>query len=169
MGTYRAPDPLAALLAQEQARIIDCLQQFADGQGAGAITAARRIMSALLEAETTVLQPAFARVSLRLEAQLLLETMRDDRAQQLEALYTLARKRAPRSRKLAAIALADVIRRHAQQHTALLIPVLASQLPRPVHRSLAQAFSAHYEAALQRSASPRPGKTRDSRKTAQAA
>jgi uncharacterized tellurite resistance protein B-like protein len=135
MGTYHAPDPLTALLLREQARIVECLKQFADGQGGAAISDARRILTALADAETQILYPAFSRVSLRLEAEELLKTMQDERAQQLASLELLAHKRAPRLRKLGAVALGDLIQRHAQQHSALLIPVLASQLPRPLHRS----------------------------------
>jgi hypothetical protein len=157
MGTYREPDSLASLLTREQTRVLDCLERFGNGGGAAAIAEARRILRALADAETNVLYPAFSRVSLRLDTQQLLDDSRDDRAHHLEALDALAHKRAARLRKLGAVALKDLIASHAQRHVSLLIPVLASQLARPLYRSIVHAFTAHYEAAL---AQQIPGRAR---------
>lgn len=148
MGTYRAPDPLAVFLAAEQNRLLDCIKQFANGEGAARITEARRIIRALGEAETNVLYPAFSRVRLQLETERLLDDSRGNRAQHLGALDALARKRAVPLRKLAAVQLCDLIAHHGEQHTSLLVPVLASQLPRPVYRSLSHQFIARVTGEL---------------------
>jgi hypothetical protein len=161
MGTYREPDALVALLMREQTRVVQCLRGFAEGGGAATIAEARRVLRALADAEREVLYPAFARVSLRLETQLLLDGSRGERAQQLEALEALAHKRTARLRKLGAVALSDAIHHHAQQHISLLIPVLASQLTRPLYRSIVHAFTAHYEREVQRR--PRASTTRRQR------
>ena len=142
MRMYREPDTLATLLLRERARVLECLTRFAEGRGAAAISEARDIVRALADAETHVLYPAFSRVSLRPETQRLLDDSRDARAEQLAALDVLAHKRAARLRKLGAVALSDAIEHHARQHVSLLVPVLASQLPRPVYRSLVNAFAA---------------------------
>ena len=149
MGTYREPDALSVLLLREQTRVLESLQQFGSGAGAGALAEARRILRALEDAETNVLYPAFSRVSLRPETQRLLDDCRGARAQQLEGIDALAHKRAARLRKLAMVELCDLIQHHGKQHVALLVPVLASQMPRPLHRSIVHAFTARYEGHLQ--------------------
>lgn len=148
MGTYREQDPLAVFLTAEQNRLLDSIKQFANGDGAAHITEARRIIRALAEAEANVLYPAFSRVRLALETERLLEDSRGNRAQQLAALDVLARKRAVPLRKLAAVELCDLIAHQGEQHTSLLIPVLASQLPRPVYRSMGHQFMARVAGEL---------------------
>jgi hypothetical protein len=142
MGTYREQDPLAVFWTGEQNRLLDCIKQFANGEGAARITEARGIIRALADAEAEVMYPAFSRVRLPLETERLLEDSRGNRAQHLEALDALARKRAAPLRKLAAVQLCDLIAHHGEQHTSLLMPVLASQLPRPVYRALSHQFMA---------------------------
>jgi hypothetical protein len=149
MGTYREQDPLATFLMSQQSRVLDCLKGFANGEGAACITEARRILRALGEVETAVLYPAFSRVRLHFETERLLEDSRGNRAQHLAALDALSRKRAAPLRKLAAVELCDLIAHHGEQHTSLLIPVLASQLPRPVYRAMAHTFVARFEGELE--------------------
>lgn len=156
MGTYREDDPLATFLRAQQAKIAEGLLEFANGGGAPAIAKVRAMVHALSAAETEVLHPAFSRVQLPLEAERLLEDCRDSRAEQLEALDALAHKRAPRLRKLAAVELTDRIQHHARQHLALLLPVLASRLPRVMHRSLAATFIARCQHTLEHVAHERP-------------
>jgi hypothetical protein len=145
MGTYRDHDPLAAFLTEQQSHVLDCIMQFASGEGAARLTEARRRLHALAEAEAEVLYPAFSRVNLKLESEHLLEDSRGNRAEQMAALDVLAHKRAPRLRKLAAVELCDRIHHHGVQHASQLIPVLASQLPRPLYRSIVAAFTARHE------------------------
>jgi len=145
MGMYREQDPLAAFIKREQSRVLERLMQFADGEGRGVLADARDVLRALAAVETEVLYPAFSRVRLRLETERLLDDSRGDRAEQLAGLDVLAHKRAARSRKLAAVKLIDLIKHHDEQLTTLLIPVLASQLPRPLYHSIVHAFIAHYE------------------------
>lgn len=149
MGTYREQDPLTAHLSAQQSRVLDCLRRFADGEGAANISEARRILQALADAETNILYPAFTRVAVKPETQALLDDSRGNRAQHLEGLDALAHKRSPRLRKLAAVALTDLIDHHGKQHAALLIPVLASQLPRPLYHSIVHAFVARVEGAIE--------------------
>lgn len=149
MGTYREPDALSTLLLREQARVLESLQQFTSGAGAGALAEARRVLRALGEAEENVLYPAFSRVQLRPETQRLLDDCRGARARHLEAIDALAHKRAARLRKLAMVELCDLIQHHGKQHVALLFPVLSSQLPRVLYRSLVHTFTARYEGHLQ--------------------
>jgi hypothetical protein len=149
MGTYREQDPLTAHLSAQQTRVLDCLRRFADGEGAANISEARRILTALAEAERDILYPAFTRVAVKPETQALLDDSRGNRAQHLEGLDALAHKRAPRLRKLAAVALSDLIDHHGKQHASLLIPVLASQLPRPLYRSIVHTFVARVEGTLE--------------------
>jgi hypothetical protein len=148
MGTYREQDPLAALLIEQESRVLDSVLRFASGDGASALSEARRILRALAAAETNVLYPAFSRVSLRPETQRLLEDSLGNREQHLAGLDVLAHKRAARLRKLSAVELCDRIRHHDVQHVSLLIPVLASQMPRPLYRSIVQAFKARFEGEL---------------------
>jgi len=148
MGMYREPDPLADLLMREHARVLQCLTRFADGEGAAALAEAREVVQALAEAEVNVLYPAFSLVSPRPETQRLLDDSRGARADQLAALHALAHKRAARVRKVGAVALSDTLQRHAQEHIALLIPVLSSQMPRVRYRSIVSAFTNRYEGAL---------------------
>jgi hypothetical protein len=154
MATYREQDPLAGLLIAQQTRVIECLLRFASGDGAAAISEARRILAALGDAETNVLYPAFSRVALRSETQRLLDDSRGNREEQLEALDVVAHKRAARLRKLAALELCDRIKHHGEQHISLLIPVLASQLPRAMYRAIVSAFSARYQGELELPAPP---------------
>ena len=155
MGTYREQDPLAELLIEEQTRVLDSILRFASGEGAGAIGEARRILRALGDAETNVLYPAFSRVSLRPETQRLLDDSRGNRDEHLAALDVLAHKRASRLRKLAAVELCDRIKHHGVQHVSLLVPVLASQMPRPLYRSIVQAFKTRFEGELAHAARTR--------------
>jgi hypothetical protein len=157
MGAYREEDPLAILLAAEQMRVVECVLQFATVGGAGHIAEARRILRALGDAETNVLYPAFSRVALRPETERLLEDCRGNRAQQLAALDVVAHKRAPRLRKLAALEVCDQINHHGIQHVSLLVPVLSSQLPRPLYRSICQAFKTRYEGGIEVRADQRSG------------
>ena len=152
MDTHREQDALATLLVREQTRALDSIKQFASGEGASALSEARRVLRALGDAEEGVLYPAFSRVSLRPETQRLLDDSRGARAQQLAALDVLAHKRAARLRKLAAVELCDLIEHHGVQHVSLLIPVLASQLPRPLYRSIVQTFIARYQGDLEHAA-----------------
>jgi hypothetical protein len=85
----------------------------------------------------------------------LLEDSRGNRAQHLAALDALARKRAVPLRKLAAVQLCDLIAHHGEQHTSLLLPVLASQLPRPVYRSLGHQFMARVSGELDQPVPPK--------------
>ncbi len=147
MGTYREQDPLVTHLVREEARVLECISGFASGEGAVRLAEARRIIRALGDAEAAVLYPAFSRVAQRLETERLLEDSRSNRVQQLEMLDVLAHKRAPRLRKLKAVELCDLLRHHGEQHTTLLVPVLASQLPRALYRSIVGAFMTRYEAA----------------------
>jgi len=149
MATFREPDALSNLLMREQARVLDSLQDFSSGAGASALAEARRVLHALADVETNVLYPVFSRVHLRPETERLLDDCRDARAQQLAAVDALAHKRSPRLRKLAMVELADVIQHHGQQVVSLLVPVLSSQLPRPMYRSIVHAFTARYEAELE--------------------
>jgi len=161
MATFREPDSLAALLMREQIRLLDCLRKFADGGGSAELGEARRILRALADAETQVLYPAFRRVLLRLETQCLLDDTAGDRGEQLAALEALARKRAGRSRKLSAVALADILQLHTKQQIEVLLPVLGSQLPRLMYRAIVHAFSARFEGALEHR--PRARDTRHQR------
>ena len=149
MATFREQDALTALIQREQARVLDCLMRFANGEGAGALAEVRRILRALADAQTEVLYPAFSRARLRLETQRLLDDSRCDRAEQLAALDGLAQRRATRLRKLAAVKLIDLIRHDDERLISLLLPVLMSQLPRPLYRSITYAFIAHYEGNLE--------------------
>ena len=155
MGTYREQDPLAAFLMGQHRRVLDCLRQYANGEGASQLTEARTILRALDEAETSVLFPAFSRVQLRLETERLLEDSRGNRAEQLALLDVLAHKRAARSRKLAAVELYDLIEHHAEQEITLLIPVLASQLPRALYRSIVHVFTDRFQGQLDHGLQPR--------------
>lgn len=148
MGTYREQDPLAAFLIGQQTRVVEGVLELASGAGAGRANETRHILRALGDAETNVLYPAFSRVSLRPETQRLLDDCRGNRAEQISLLDVLAHKRAVRLRKLAAVELCDRINHHGEQHVSLLIPVLASQLPRPLYRSIVHAFTARYEGEL---------------------
>jgi hypothetical protein len=150
MSAYREQDPLVALLQREHQRILDGVDGFVREGGASAISHARHILLALADAEAHVLYPAFTRVSLRPETQRLLDDSRDSRARQLAVLAVLARRRAPRLRKVAQAELAERLEHHVVQHGSLLIPVLASQLPRALHRSLGQAFLTRYDGSLAR-------------------
>jgi DNA invertase Pin-like site-specific DNA recombinase len=126
--------------------------RFANGEGADAVADARRVLGALRDTEAAVLYPAFSRVSLRPETQQLLDDCRDGRAQQLAALDALAHKRSGRLRKLAVVQLVDLVHHFSQQHIGLLIPVLSSQLPRQLYRSIVQAFTSHYEGSFDQGA-----------------
>jgi hypothetical protein len=148
MATHRAPDPLAASLRREQARVLACLGQFGIDRKAAVLAEAARIVRALADAEAEVLHPAFSRVRLRADIQQLLDDSRDDRAEQLSALERLARRRAPRLRKLAAVQAMELVRIHGERLTTVLVPVLASQLAAPVFRCIVQAFVTRYDAAL---------------------
>lgn len=148
MGTYREQDPLTRLVMREQARVLEGLVQFANGGGKAALNEARLTLCALRDAETEVLYPAFSRLRLRPDIERLLDDSRGNRTEQLDALDALAQKRGPRLRKLAMLALSDLIKQHDERHTTLLIPVLASQLARPLYRCIAQAFITRYEGAL---------------------
>ena len=160
MGTYREQDPLAVFLVGQQSRVLDCLKQFANGEGAACITEARRILRALGEVEAAVLYRRFLACGLHFETERLLEDSRGNRAQHLAALDALARKRAAPLRKLAAVELCDLIAHHGEQHTSLLIPVLASQLPRPMYRALAHTFVSRVEGGARGSATDRETETR---------
>lgn len=143
MGTYREQDALVAFLAREDSRVLELIAHAADNDGrrrTDAIDDARRILTALGEAETQVLHGAFSRVRLRPETQALLDDSRGARAEQLAGLERLAQRRGSRLRKLAAVELSDMVASHSERLGTLLVPVLASQLPRPVHRALSQAF-----------------------------
>ena len=148
MGTYREQDPLASLMNREQARVLACLDTFATGGKSAALTEARRILRALGDAESEVLYPAFSRVRLRPEAQHLLDDSRGNRAEQLAVLDTVGQRRAPRLRKLATVQLASLINDHATRSLSVLIPILASQLARPLYRCIVQAFANHYDGVL---------------------
>ena len=145
---FRDQDPLAAFLSKQQRRLLDCIEAIGAGEGAARIGEARRILSALDEAERDLLYPAFARTSLDPAIEHLLDDSRGERRRQLEKLETLALKRAPRLRKLASVALADSIEHHHRAVTTRSVPVLASRLPRPVHRALTSAFVARVESAV---------------------
>ena len=148
MASVREPDPMASYLLAQHARVLECLAGFASGEGAGALSTVRSIIRALGDAESEVLYPAFSRVRVPLEIEYLLTDSRDSRARQLEALETVARRRGPRLRKLAAVELADQLRRQFEQQVSELIPVLASRLPRALYRSIASAFVARCQLAL---------------------
>jgi hypothetical protein len=148
MAAQREQDPLVALLDREHRRVLDSVDRFAREGGASVLAHARQILRALAEAETHVLYPAFGRVSLRPETQRLLDDNRDSRTRQLVMLDALARRRAIPLRKLAQAELTESLEHHALQHGTLLIPVLASQLPRALYRSLGHAFRARYERSL---------------------
>lgn len=149
MATVREPDPMTSYLLAQHARVLECLTGFASGERPCALSTVRAIILALGEAETDILFPAFSRIRLPLEIEYLLNDSRDSRARQVEALGAVARRRAPRLRKLAAVELADQIQRHFQQQVGELIPVLASRLPRALYRSIASSFVARCELALE--------------------
>lgn len=167
MGTLREPDPLVGYLLAQQTRVLECLTRFASGDGASVLSTVRPIVRALGDAETEVLYPTFSRVQLPLEIEYLLTDSRDSRARQLDALDALAHKRTPRLRKLAAVALAEQIQRHFEQHVSELIPVLASRLPRALYRSIASRFVGHCQLALERAKDDRraPRRARAGRPT----
>jgi len=144
MGAFRFQDPLVTLIAREQARVLECLVETTSDRAA-ALVQARYIIRALSEAETAILFPAFSRVRLRPEQQHLLDDSRNARAEHLDALTALARRRQPRLAKLAAIQLCETIAHHNERLSTELISVLASQLPRALYARIVQAFSAHYE------------------------
>jgi hypothetical protein len=139
VSSFQEHDPLAAFLEREQARLLEYVLQLADGDRS-ALSGARKLVNALDDAEAEILCPAFSRVRLRLDLQALLADSRTDRAEQLAALTALAQKRAPRLRKLAAVALCERITRDGERYIGQLIPALSSQLPRVLHRSIADAF-----------------------------
>jgi hypothetical protein len=148
MASVREPDPMASYLMAQQARVLECLMSFAGGEAPSALCTVRAIIRALGDAEAEVLYPAFSRIQRPPEIEYLLTDSRDSRARQLEALETVARRRGPRLRKLAAVELADQLRRQFEQQVSELIPVLASRLPRPLYRSIASAFVARCQLAL---------------------
>lgn len=142
---FRDQDPLAAFLSRQHRALLDCVEAIGNGAGAPRVAEARRILRTLDEAETQLLEPAFARVSLDPAIARLLDDARGERGRQLEKLEALAHKRAPRLRKLGAVALTDALEHHHRAQVSRSIPVLASQLPRPVHRALTGAFMARFE------------------------
>jgi len=142
---------------REEARAIECIADLAASTGsarAHALAEARHILTALADAEAAVLVPAFVRARLRPETQRLLEDSRGDRAEQLAALDELAARRGRRTQKIAALQLADLIKRSGEALTTLLVPVLSSQLPRPLYRSIVHAFVARYNGEDQLAAPP---------------
>ena len=153
MGTYRQPDPFLTFLMREEARVLECLHALATAGVARAapLASARRCLRTLADAEATVLRPAFTRVRLAPETQALLDDSRGDIDEQLAQLAQLGRKRALTGQKIAALQLADAIKRHGLQLVTQLVPVLASQLPRAMYRSIANAFMARYQASPVRS------------------
>lgn len=147
MGTFRQLDPFLAFLICEQARVLEHVNSLASGTGASrahATAEAKRILTALADAEAAVLVPAFSRVRLRPETQALLDDSRGERAEQLAALEQLARKRAVTGKKLAALQLGELVKSYSEQLVTLLVPVLASQMPRAMYRAMAQAFMTRY-------------------------
>lgn len=143
MSTFREIDPLVVFLEAEESRVLELIvraSEPASRQRAAALDEARRILMGLAEAETEVLHAAFSRVKLRPETQALLDDSRGARAEQLAGLECLGKRRGQMLRKLAAVELSDMVRSHGERLGTLLVPVLSSQLPRPVHRALTQAF-----------------------------
>jgi hypothetical protein len=138
VSSFQEHDPLATFLEREQARLLGYVMLLADGHRS-ALSGARKVVSALDDAEAEVLYPAFSRVRLRLDLQQLLADSRADRAEQLTALEALAHKRAPRLRKLAAVALGERITRDGERYVGL-----SSQLPRVLHCAIADAFIARF-------------------------
>jgi hypothetical protein len=149
MVSVRERDPLASYLLAQHTHVLECLTRFAGGERGSVLSSVRSVIRALRDAETEVLYPAFSRLQLPLEIAYLLTDSRDSRARQLEALETLARKRGPRLKKLAAVELADELQRHFQQQVSELIPVLASRLPRALYRSIVSTFVARCQRALE--------------------
>ncbi len=163
MATFREHDPLLELLQSEHGRLLERLNRGLNADGdrhdLGEI---RRLLRSLAVAEDEVFYPMFERVSLRPETQRLLDDCRDHRTQQLEALLTLSRTRRSHPLwKLRALQLRELVQSHAEQEETGLLPVLRSQLPRALYRSLASAFAArqargtHETAAAQAAPAPR--------------
>lgn len=145
MGIYRERDPLTELILREHASVLECINRVARGDApARELASARRILQGLAAAEASVLYPAFGRVTLRLEAERLLDDCRDNRARQQETLDALMHKRSPRLRRLKAVELCDQVQHHGVQLVTLLMPVLRSQLPRTLYGAVANAFAARY-------------------------
>ncbi|NVB82439.1 MAG: hypothetical protein HOV81_28930 [Kofleriaceae bacterium] len=149
MAWHGEHNALVALLEREHARVLACLKDYAIGGVAHVLADAGHVLRALAAAETQILFPAFTRVTLRHDLQRLLDDARGRRAEQLTALDRLRSKRAPALRKLAALQLADGISEHGKELTHQLVPVLASQLPRPMYRSIVNAFATSYRWELE--------------------
>lgn len=147
MALFREPDPLTDFLTRTQRSLLASVEAIGNGEGSARVAEVRRLLSALDDAESTILSAAFGRVTLDVAIERLLEDARGERGRQLEKLEALALKRAPRLRKLGAVALADAIEHHHRACLARSIPVLASRLPRPVYRAVASAFIARVEQA----------------------
>ncbi len=118
--------------------------------GKSAVQAIGVQLRSLAGAKDSVLNPAFAKVSLALDAQRLLDDCRGDLELQERAMDALVRAlRSPTLRKLRALQLGDLVQAQAERYGERLIPVLHSQLSRPLYRALASAFIAHHAAEPQ--------------------
>ncbi len=157
---YRERDPLLELWKHEHDQMLQRIQRVADGdEGKPTLQAIAVQLRSLADAKDGVLAPAFAKVSLALDAQRLLEDCRDDLAILQRALDALARAlRSPTLRKLRALQLGDLVRAQAERYGERLIPVLQSQLSRPLYRALASAFIARH------GAEPAPRRPRSNRR-----
>jgi hypothetical protein len=149
MATHREHDPLTEMILREHAGLLECINRVARGESpARELAGKRAVLDALESAEANVLQPAFSRVTMRLETERLLEDCQDNRARQKVTLDALMLKRSPRLRTLKAVELADQVQHHGTQLVTLLIPVLRSQLPRTLYGAVSNAFAARYTEAL---------------------
>ncbi|MBS1120180.1 MAG: hypothetical protein H6Q90_2408 [Deltaproteobacteria bacterium] len=145
MATYREHDVLLELLRREQSQLLESITQLGVGDSRLPLDEVGSRLRSLAAAEHEVLYPAFARVTLRPEAQRLLDDCRGHRTLQLDALAQLVRTRTTnRLWKIRALQLRELVQHHAEQQEAGLVPVLRSQLPRALYRSLAMAFAARH-------------------------
>lgn len=145
---YRERDPLLELWKREHERVIARIRRVAMGdEGKRALDDIAVQLRSLAAAEAAVLGPAFVHVSLPVETQHLLEDCRGDHDLQQAAIAALKRAlRSPSLRKVRALQLVDLIASHAERYAARLIPILASQLPRPLYRAISNTFASCHDA-----------------------
>ncbi len=150
---HRERDPLLELWKHGHDRTLERIQRVAIGdEGKAALDAIGVELRSLAASITTVLDPAFARVSLAFDAQRLLEDCRVNLAFQQRALDALAGAlRSPRLRKLRALQLSDLVGMQAESYGARLLPILRSQLPRPLYRAVSAAFATRHAPQTERS------------------
>lgn len=146
MSFSREPDSLATLMTLEHARVLECADTFVNGARPSVLDGARAIVRALEAAEASILTPMIAR--LRPQTRDMLTDAVGDRAQVLAALDALADAKAQRARKEAFAPLVDQLKADLSQRLDVVLPALASQLPRVQYRAVVHAFIRHYQATL---------------------